>query len=120
MCDDGSSSSYRTDAATLCAHQLLKVPFDAAASSRPRRSLGDISATGLRTEQLKNIFGHAVIGPVGNRPINDSIPRFASIELGRPLADGIDDPSGWLVRQGGKSISMSGVGFAVQTDVLDE
>ena len=78
-----------------------------------------LPAPGFGTEQVGGIGSDSVGGSVADCPIDDPIPGSASIRPGGPLADGVDDPSGWFVRHGCESI-MPGVGLAVQVDVLDE
>lgn len=52
-----------------------------------------------------------------NRSIDYPIPRCASIWLGGPLANDIDDPSRWLVCNGVKPVSMSSADLLVEGDV---
>ena len=86
----------------------------------PRRVLLDFNTGRLWSQQMREVVGNVVRGPVADHAVDDSIPRVTTIGRGGSLPNCINDPSRWLVSNRGEAVSVSGVHLAVKVNVLNK
>jgi hypothetical protein len=104
----------------LWRRQAPKIVLDRATGCDPCDALGDVAAGWLRSEKLGSLVGYLMLGAVAQGAVDDRVPSYATVGFGGSLSEGVGNPFGWLVGDGGESVAMSVVGFAVQVQVVDE
>ena len=100
--------------------EASEIVLEGAAGCDPCDALGEVAAGWLRSEKVGSFVGYLVVGAVADRSVDGSVPGCATVGFGGSFSEGVGDPFGWLVGDGGESVAVSVVGFVVQVHVLNE